>query len=35
MNQAAKIVSDALLGMDFKNVEMGTGRAGLQAIENK
>lgn len=23
MNQAAKIVSDALLGMDFKNVEIG------------
>ena len=23
MNQAAKIVSDALLGIDFKNVEMG------------
>ena len=23
MNQASKIVSDALLGMDFKNVEIG------------
>ena len=23
MNQAAKIVSDALLGLDFKNVEIG------------